>query len=322
MPGIPYNEYSKYLKRLHGRAVKRIAVDAGFSCPNRPGGRTSRGCVFCSESGSRALYQANLPNPAEPRALSDLKESIAWQIRNGISRAEAWPGDKAYSLYFQAYSSTFAPIARLKEIYDFSLSQAPFAEMVISTRPDCVTPEIAELISGYRRWPGLKEVWVELGLQSAHDRTLQWMRRGHDVACFDRAVAALRTRGLKCATHLILGLPGETEADAVETARHVARMGVDGVKFHDLHVTLGTELAEMAERGEVSLIDEGKYLETLIAALEILPKETVVMRLCCDTKDSARILPKRQLDKAAFRRALVSEMERRRTWQGRLAPEA
>jgi hypothetical protein len=314
-----YTSYAAYLRRRHGERVYRVAVDAGFSCPHRSADRLSGGCTFCGEGGSRAPYlgpaDISPGRAGSPAAL----ESLRAQIARGTAFLERRYGAHSFILYFQAFSNTFAPIAALRATYDAGLAAAPFRGLVVSTRPDCVDPERAALLAGYQGPE--REVWVELGLQSACERTLRRIRRGHGAAAFERAFALLRERGLRVAPHLIFGLPGEGWEEIEATIDLVARLAPDGVKIHNLHVPVGTPLAGEARAGEVPALSAERHLGYVIRALERLPRSTVVLRLTCDTQADRLALPRRFLDKAAFRRLLLAEMAARDTWQGRLRGE-
>jgi hypothetical protein len=228
-------------------------------------------------------------------------------------------GARRFILYFQAYSGTYAPVEKLREIYDTGLAVMPFEELVVSTRPDCVDEEKADLLASYRGQ--LSDVWVELGLQSAHDRTLRRVHRGHDVAAFDHALGLLRDRGLKVAAHVIFGLPGEEWTEIEETVRYLAERDIDGIKIHNMHVVEGTPLAEEYRAGAIRVPEPEKHMRFVAAALELLPQRTVVMRLTCDTVDERLVAPREFWDKQRFRQRLVDYMHENGLYQGRLHHE-
>jgi uncharacterized protein len=298
---LPFLTHSAYLLRTYGTRVYRLAVDGGFSCPNR-GDRSSAGCTYCGETGARAPYQA--------------AGGLAEQVRRGAAFLGRRYGASSFILYFQAYSGTNAPAGELRRIYDEALSAAPFRELAVSTRPDCVDAEKAELLASYRG-RGL-DVWVELGLQSAHDRTLRLVNRGHTVADFEAAYRLLKRSGTKVAVHVVFGLPGEGEAETEETARYVASLEPDGVKIHNLHIPRGTSLAVEYLKGEVTAPGPQWHMEQVIRALELLPERTVVMRLTCDTPPGELLAPRGFWDKRGFTERLAAEMRARGARQGRL----
>ena len=311
-----YKSYSAYLIALYGTATYRVGVDAGFSCPNRSADRRSGGCTFCDEFGSRAAYQRDQKGCDPSLDLPERVHRVVEQIDAGRAFLERRYDTRSFILYFQAFSSTFAPVHELKTLYDAGLRAYPFRELVVSTRPDCVSEEIADLLGTYRK-DGL-DVWVELGLQSALDRTLRLIHRGHTAAQFDGALELLRDHGIKIAAHVIFGLPGEGWDDMMYTIEHLASLRIDGIKIHNLHVPKGSRLFREFLGGELSLPSAPRHIEYLIGAIERLPAQTVIMRLTCDTPVRARGLPIRPLHKGAIADKLRSELGRRDTRQGRL----
>lgn len=317
---LPYLSYSRYLRERHGCTVYRVAVDAGFCCPNRRAGRSSHGCSYCAENGSRAPY---LPPAGDSRATSldspaapfD-REALLRQIHSGISFLRARYGADAFILFFQAYSNTNAPVDRLAEVYDAGLSAADFRGLSVATRPDCLDEEKARLLASYKD-RGL-EVWVELGLQSANDATLARVRRGHTAEDFRGASDLLKSRGIKVAAHLIFGLPGETFDDMMETIAFCVACGTDGVKIHNLLIHHGSPLEGELLMGEIAAPAAARHLEYTIGAIERLPSSTVIMRVTSDASPSDVAAPRSFWPKAEFTRRLAEEMRARGAWQGRL----
>jgi uncharacterized protein len=306
----PYLTYARYLHARHGCVVYRVAVDAGFSCPNRPEGRSSRGCTYCAEEGGRAPYLSAASHSA-----------VEEQVRESIAFLRSRYGAEAFILFFQAFSNTNAPVAVLRTIYDHGLALAPFRGLNVATRPDCLDAEKADLLASYRS-RGL-EVWAELGLQTSDDFTLRRVARGHTADDFLRAYRLLKDRGLKVAVHLIFGLPGEDRAEIVRTVEFVARLDPDGVKIHNLHIPRGTVLAEELAKGELTAPTAPRHLEYAIAAIERLPPGTVIMRLTCDTPEERLAAPRYFWPKGAFLDRLADTMRARGAYQGRLfAPAA
>ncbi|MCX7039308.1 MAG: TIGR01212 family radical SAM protein [Spirochaetes bacterium] len=318
MNDAPYLTYSRYLRDRFGCVVYRVAVDAGFGCPNRESGRGSGGCIYCGENGSRAPYleRADGAEGADGAARASGTGSLQRQIEASIAFVRRRYSAAAFILYFQAFSNTNAPVGELARIYDEGLAAAPFLGLTVATRPDCIDEQKARLLSSYRE-RGL-EVWVELGLQSANDRTLQLIDRGHNAADYLRAYGILKAAGVKVAVHLILGLPGERAIDMERTARFVAGLEPDGVKIHNLHIPTDTPLARDFLRGEVTAPGPERHMEYAIALLERLPAETVVMRLASDTPAGRLAAPRRFWSKHRFAVRLAEEMRRRGGRQGRL----
>jgi hypothetical protein len=308
----PYLTYSRYLHERHGCTVYRVAVDAGFSCPNRASGRAGAGCTYCAEDGSRAPYLAPLPPPGDERCAQTLAEQVGQAIGFLRRRYAA----EAFILFFQAFSNTNAPVAVLRRVYDEGLDLAPFRGLSVATRPDCIDAEKADLLGSYRD-RGL-DVWVELGLQTAHDATLERIGRGHTVGQFLGAYQVLKARGIKVAVHLIFGLPGESLPQLVETIRFVASLKPDGVKIHNLHVPAGTVLAREYAMGEIAPPGAHTHIEYVIAAIERLPPQTVIMRLLCETPEDRLLAPRSFPVKQRFTSQLAAAMRERGAFQGRL----
>jgi radical SAM protein (TIGR01212 family) len=297
----PFFSYSRYLRQKYHGTVYRVAVDAGFSCPNRGPDRSNPGCIFCAESGSRAPY---LPATAE----------IPEQIEGGIRFLKQRYNAEKFILYFQAYSGTARPAADLANIYNTALAMHPFVGISVSTRPDCIDSEKAKLLAALGT-PS-REVWVELGLQSVHNATLARCNRGHTAEDFFRAFDTLKEAGLKIAVHLMFGLPGEDRAMMRQTVKAVARLRPDGVKLHNVHVIRGTALHGQYLRGEITVPQATRYLEYTIDALTCLPEETVVLRLQTDTPAEERIAPVNFPSKDEFYRMVCGEMNKHEIFQG------
>lgn len=309
----PYRKYSTYLKQRHGAPVYRVAVDAGFSCPNRGPRREEGGCTYCDSRGSRAVYQEQCyRSPSDTSGLEYVRQQVVGGIRFLQKRYHV----DHFSLYFQAFSGTYAPIDVLSRLYDFCLSLAPFKELIVSTRPDCLSAEVIELLTTYKK-RGL-DVWVELGLQSSHDRTLERINRGHTVEDFFCAFSELRRAGVLIAPHVIFGLPGEGEREILETITYLARLQPDGIKIHNLHIPLDTPLYKEYLLGEISIPCAERHLEYSVKALERLPPTTVIMRFLCDTPTEFLAAPKRFWSKSYFYKKISEQMVGQNTWQGRV----
>ena len=314
----PFISYSAYLKERYGEPVYRVSIDAGFSCPHRGAGRNLPGCSYCDEHGSRAPYLDSHIS-MKPRVKAWQNERNGVEIQTQVTRAiqflRARYSAKLYILYFQAFSNTYAPLERLKKIYDFTLSLAPFREMIVSTRPDCIDKGTASLLASYRDL-GL-DIWVELGLQSASNQTLKRINRGHTVEAFSKAYQLLKSTGLKLTVHLIFGLPGEGEVEILNTIRVVSHLMPDGIKIHNLHIPMGSPIFKEFSAGEISVPTQLRHLQYCIKALELLPPKTIIMRLTCDTPQSRLASPRAFCLKTYFYERLRHEMNRAGTWQGK-----
>ena len=300
---LPFYGYSEYLQHKYGTKVYRIAVDGGFSCPNRCAGRQEGGCIYCNEQGSRAAYL-------------DKAKAIEEQIRRGIAFTRRRYKAELFLLYFQAFSNTFDTVENLKKTYDAALALYPFRELIVATRPDCIDEGKAALLASYIK-PDF-DVWVELGLQSANNRTLERIHRGHTREQYKAAFDILHSHGIKVATHLILGLPGEDFEDMLASVDFINALHPEAVKLHDLNITYNTELYNEYLKGEVTAPSRELYIEYLISVIEHLRSDIILMRLTCDTYQADRAAPRKYLAKGNIYALLQKEMERRGTWQGRL----
>ncbi|MBQ4647465.1 MAG: TIGR01212 family radical SAM protein [Candidatus Gastranaerophilales bacterium] len=267
-----YYPYSKYLKETFGKKVYKITLDSGFYCPNRDGTISTGGCIFCDEVGSFSRCGA--------------KTSIKEQIITSMAHLERQFKAEAFIAYFQSYSNTYAPVEKLKEIYDSVFFDEKIVSISIGTRPDCVDNKKLDLISTY------KTPWIEYGLQSAHNETLKWMNRGHDFECFKQAVIETRKRGIKVCAHIILGFPNETKAMMLETARKLAQLEIDGIKIHMLTILADSPLLKYYEQNPFYLMNMEQYCELVCDILEILPPKTTIERIAGTGYSETTIEPK------------------------------
>jgi len=240
--------------------------------------------------------------------------SIHEQMARGCAFARKRYGAEKFIAYFQSFTNTYAPLPTLKHLYDQALAHPGVVGLSVGTRPDCITPEILGLLSAYQ---DRYLVWLELGLQSAHDATLDRINRGHDVACFDRAVVMADGLGLNVCAHVILGLPGETRAMMLETARHFASLPLKGIKIHALYIVRGTPLSTMYERGHYRCLTREEYVELAIDFLERIPPHVVIQRLTGDPVQSELHAPEWVRDKGTNLKLIRDKMKERDTWQGK-----
>jgi radical SAM protein (TIGR01212 family) len=303
--GQRYFSYNSFLRnKFGGRRVQKVSLDPGFTCPNVDGTVAIGGCTFCdnrSFSPSRRVR----------------RQDILSQLEDGMRRLRhRYEGLDQFIAYFQPATNTYAPASRLREVFETALSHPEVVGLAIGTRPDCVPEDVLSLLEELagRAW-----LSVEYGLQTMHDRSLDWMNRGHHHAATIDAVQRSRRRGFELCAHVMLGLPGESHADMQATAREVARLKFDAVKIHNLYAVKQTPLADQVARGEVTLMGRDEYITTLVDFLELLPPEIVVERISGDAPPDYFIGPTWCLDKPGVLRALRAELERRDTWQGKLA---
>ncbi|MFZ0448744.1 MAG: TIGR01212 family radical SAM protein [Desulfatiglandaceae bacterium] len=302
-----YRDYNTYLRERFGERVQKIPLDAGLSCPNRDGTLSHEGCIFCDRLGSGT------------GAFLDRGFSINKQIAEGRIHLRKRYKVRKFIAYFQAFSNTYAPVPRLKEIYDQALEQKDIVGLSVATRPDCVDGDVLRLLSSYRN---KVLVWLEYGLQSAHAKTLERINRGHDAACFEKAVLTAREWGLNICTHVILGLPGENRAMMLETARFLSRLPIQGIKIHLLYVTKGTPLAEQYERKLFRCLERDEYVDLTVDFLERIPPQMVVQRLTGDPGRAELLAPDWARDKLKNLMLIRRRLEERDTWQGKKYEES
>ncbi|QDU61357.1 coproporphyrinogen III oxidase [Planctomycetes bacterium Pan216] len=300
--GLRYYKYNQFLRERFGARIFRVTVDGGFTCPNVDGKVALGGCVYCDN-------RSFSPTRRLPRV------PLHQQIDRGIAMLEDRYGPDGYFAYFQAATNTYASLDKLKRLYDEVVAHPRIQGLVIGTRPDCVADPVLDLIESYAK---RMYVSLEYGLQTVHQRSLDWMNRGHDVACYYDAVERTRGRGIDICAHVILGLPGESFDDMMQTAEGLVASNVDAVKIHNLHVVGDTPMEEQFQRGEIAILDRSEYMEVLIAFLERLPETMVVQRVTGDAPDNYLVAPAWVEKKASFLQELDREFQRRDTWQGKL----
>lgn len=295
-----FNLYSTHLKTRFGGRVHKISIDAGFGCPNRAQGRLGHGCLFCAPSGSGSVG-------LEPA------ETIAVQLENSKELMRRKYRAQWFIAYFQPFSNTFAPVDVLRQRYDQALAVEDVVGLAVGTRPDCLSPKILDLLAEYDQ---RSYCWLELGLQSMHNKTLNYLQRGHDYQCFLDSFTQAKERGLKVCVHLILGLPGETWEDVMATADEMARLKVDGVKLHLLHVLEGTPLGDLYKQGQVPMLEMQDYVELVVDFIERLPPATLIQRLTGDGPRNILLAPLWSINKWGILNAIDAELGRRETVQG------
>ncbi len=295
----PYLQYKDYMKARYGEPLFRVPIDFGLGCPNREADG-SGGCTFCNERGARAIQTLE-------------KESVEEQMTEAIRFARDRYGAKKYMAYIQAFSATFEKDQQQK--YRDLLDAFDFAAISIGTRPDCLTPQAYEFLVELSQHI---EVWVELGVQTVHDRTLERINRGHDWAASETAIQRLHECGIKVAVHVILGLPGETSADFQQTADTLAALPIDAVKIHNLHIEKGTVLATEDWLEACPTFMEHEFAEHLMVFIRRMPPDIPIMRLTTDTPDESLIAPKWHMAKGQFKDYVIQQMVCREWRQGDL----
>jgi uncharacterized protein len=327
LAGLRYYTRNFFCRKKFDARVWKVSVDGHFSCPSRDGTLDTRGCVFCDPESF---------SPSRRMSLSSVTE----QLDEGIRRLQSRHRAERFVAYFQPATNTYAgpdclvrrpasddrqapaamlradsqSIRRLRSLYEEAIAHPAVIGLAIGTRPDCVPDTILDLLAGLSRRTWLS---VEYGLQTIHDRSLDWLNRGHGYDAFLDAVERSRQRGLEIGVHVILGLPGQSREDMLATARELARLGVHSVKLHNLYAVRGTRLADMVASGEVRLLDLDEYISYAVDFLEVLPATCVIDRISGDAPPRYLVAPAWCLDKPAVRAALEAEFARRGSWQGR-----
>jgi len=270
-----YNDYNTYLKDLYGQRVQKITIDAGLTCPNRDGSLSKKGCIYCNNrgSGSGAFIKG---------------QSISEQVDQGRRAMIRKYHAKLFLAYFQSYTNTYTSCENLKLMFDTALSYEDMVGMAIGTRPDCVDQGKIDLIESYAK---KYLVWLEYGLQSAHDTTLSLINRGHDFKAFENAVALTKNKKINICAHIILGLPGETREMMLETARKISLLDIHGVKIHLLYVVKDTVLEKMYNRGDYICMEQEEYVETICDFIGLLPKHIIIQRITGDPNPKELVAP-------------------------------
>jgi hypothetical protein len=296
-----YNDFNAYLRRRFGCRVQKIAIDAGFSCPNRDGMLSFSGCLFCDRKGSGTGAAAK-------------GQSIKDQIQQAKARLAARYKAKKFLAYFQSFTNTYAPCDTLRRRYDEALADADIVGLAIGTRPDCVDEEKLDLIE---RYTATHMIWMEYGLQSMHNRTLRTINRGHTFEDFVRSVQMTQGRNIMICAHVILGLPGESKQDILDTASAVADLRIHGIKIHSLYVLHETPLAHLYKTGVYKALDEHTYVDWVVAFLERLDPKIIVQRLTGDPNPCGLLAPVWTLQKQRVLSLIWKTLDDRDTCQAK-----
>ncbi len=296
----PYYSLDYYLKQTFGCKVYKIALDGGMTCPNRDGTAGTGGCIFCSNGGSGEF--------AAPR-----QQSVYKQIEQGIDiiqRHGKKTGSK-YIAYFQSYSNTYAPVCYLEKLYMETLSHPGIVAMSVGTRPDCFNEEIFALVEKCNK---IKPVWIELGLQTIHEETARFIRRGYTLDVFNNTVKELRKRNIYIVVHIILGLPGESEEDIIETIHYLNKMDIQGIKLQLLHILKNTGLATVAHK--IHIYSEQEYVQLILRCISELSPDITIHRLTGDGPKDLLLAPLWSGNKRHVLNAISHELKKSGVYQG------
>jgi radical SAM protein (TIGR01212 family) len=291
---------NQYLKEKYGCKVYKLSISAKVTCPNRDGTLGSRGCIFCSEGGSGDFAaNANLPIRQQ---IAEAKEKVSKKIK----------GKALYIAYFQSFTNTYASIEYLRDIYMQAIEPDDIVALSIGTRPDCLGPDVIRLLSEINK---IKPVWVELGLQTIHEDSAVYIRRGYTLDVYDKAVRDLRKEGIDVITHVILGLPGETDKDMVQTVKYVVDSGVQGIKLQLLHVLKNTDLEKDYLEGRFEVMTMDEYIELLKKLVKLIPDDVIIHRLTGDGPKKSLVAPLWSGDKKVVLNRINNEVITRNNYE-------
>lgn len=297
----PYHSLDYELKKRFGEKVYRLALNGNMTCPNRDGHIGYRGCIFCSSGGSGEFA-------------ADPSLSIGQQIEAGKLLLSGKRPVRKYIAYFQAFTNTYGPVEYLRSIFTEAISHPEVAVLSIATRPDCLPPEVVELLAELNR---TKPVWVELGLQTMHEDTAAFIRRGYELSVFEDAVQRLRSHGIEVITHVILGLPGEDKERMLQTIHYLNTQDIQGIKLQLLHILKGTDLALYYEEHPFFVFTLEEYVQMILSCVELLRPDMTIHRLTGDGPKDLLIAPLWSSSKRHVLNTIHQEFRRQNTWQGK-----
>lgn len=295
-----YHSLNYELREIFGQKVFKLSLNGGFTCPNRDGKIGDRGCIFCSEEGSGEF--------AAPMDLSISKQ--IQQQKEFLS--PKWRTGK-YIAYFQNFTNTYSNVDDLRRKYEEAIESEEVVGLAIATRPDCLGEDVLGLLEEFSK---ITYLWVELGLQTIHERTARLIRRGYNLSCFEEAVKNLKDRNINTVTHLIIGLPFETKKDILESAKYIADNRVDGVKLHLMHILKDTDLYDYYLNNPFPLLTQEEYISLITDIIEILPPDMVIHRLTGDGAKDKLIGPRWSLNKLGVLSGIDRELKNRVSYQG------
>ncbi len=296
-----YHSLDYHLKNRFGQKIYKLSLNGGMTCPNRDGTLGNRGCIFCSRGGS-----------------GDFAASCALSIKEQIEAAKTLVAKKttgsSYIAYFQAYTNTYAPYEKLKKIFTEAISHPDICILSVATRPDCLNDNVLNLLE---KLNGIKPVWVELGLQSIHEHTARFIRRGYELPIFEKAVSALRKRGIEVIVHVITGLPTENENHMLATIHYLNKMDIQGIKLQLLHILKETDLADYYERHPFRVLSMDEYIKITGQCIANLRTDIVIHRLTGDGPKSLLLAPAWSADKRRVLNQIQAHLKQNNIWQGK-----
>ncbi len=296
-----YHSLDAYLKETFGEKVYRISLNGGMTCPNRDGTLGTRGCIFCSRGGSGDFA-------------GDAALSIREQLQQGKQALRKKTNCQTFIAYFQAYTNTYGSLSHLRSIFTEALADPQVAVLSIATRPDCLSDDILDLLTELGQ---KKPIWVELGLQTIHEESAVLIQRGFDLFCYEQAVFALKSRNIPVITHVILGLPGETVSQILETIHYLAHSPMDGIKLQLLHILKDTDLFDMWKQHPFHIYSMEEYCDLVVDCIQQLPEHIVIHRITGDGPRSLLAAPLWSTDKKRVLNTIQKRFRERNTWQGK-----
>ena len=303
--GKPYHSLDYELKKQFGQKVYKLSLNGGMTCPGRDGTLGSGPCIFCSAGGSGDFAAPVMDSVHEQIEAAKLQ----------VQRKMSGPG--SYIAYFQSYTNTYAPLSHLRAIFTDAIRHPDIAALSVATRPDCLGPEVVDLL---RELNSIKPVWVELGLQTIHESTACFIRRGYPLPVFESALLRLKEAGITVIVHVILGLPGETREMMLETVRYLAKGVADGIKLQLLHILNGTDLARIYRNTPFPVLSMEEYLDLVIDCVELLPPDMTIHRITGDGPKKLLVSPLWSGNKRLVLNSLHRRFKERDTWQGKHFP--
>ncbi len=300
-----YHSLDYELKKTYGRKIYKLSLNGGMSCPNRDGTLDTRGCIFCSEGGSGDFSQNSANTITEQ--IENAKKLVYSKIGD--------PENAKYIAYFQAFTNTYAPVSYLHDIFTEAIHHPDILILSIATRPDCLSDEVMDLLYELNQ---IKPVWVELGLQTIHEQSAEFIRRGYSLSLLTEKLLRLHQLGLTVIVHTILGLPKETKHDMLMTMKYISRQPIQGIKLQLLHLLKGTDLGTLYEEGKITeVLSLEEYVDIVISCLELLPEEMIIHRITGDGPKNLLLAPLWSANKKLVLNRIHSEMKKRDSYQGK-----
>ena len=315
--GKPYYSLDSYCKKVYGEKIYKIALDAGMTCPNRDGTLDTRGCIFCSAGGSGdfAIKSDNVTCKTIQAQIAKGKELFLGRMIDKKQLQSKKTG-RLFIAYFQSYTNTYASLSYLRTIFHAALSENSIIGISIGTRPDCISEDICLLLDCLKQEFPSKFIWIELGLQTIHESTANYIRRGYSLDCFETCLQRLQFHDIPVIIHAILGLPGETRSMMLDTVQYLNHCNIQGIKLQLLHILKGTDLYADYQRNLFTALSMDTYIDLVISCLEILSPNIVVHRVTGDGPKNLLVAPLWSSDKRKVLNTLHQEMKLRNTWQG------